>query len=81
MGCDIIDFQSGAGKRHVPDDTEKPSDRQYTMELEHELAELREALADKDLEFRRYRALQSKPVRKAVIGNMKLLKLRGRAHV
>jgi hypothetical protein len=29
-----------------------PSDRQYVIELEHELAELREALADKDLEFK-----------------------------
>jgi hypothetical protein len=53
----------------------------YIIDLENEIAELREALADKDIEFRRYRALQSKPVRKVVVRkNMKRLKLRDRAH-
>jgi hypothetical protein len=72
MSGDIISFLSEVEKRHVPDVTEKPSDHQYLIELEHEIAELREALADKDLEFRRYRARQSRPVRKvAVRKNMK----------
>jgi hypothetical protein len=53
-----------AAVENIPDE---PTDtRSYIIELEHEIAELREALADKDLEFRRYRALQSKPVRKAL---------------
>jgi hypothetical protein len=65
MSSNIVDFQGEAGKRRrVPDTTEEPSDPQYVIELEHELAELREALADKDLEFRRYRARQSKPVKR-----------------
>ena len=64
---------------NIPDE---PTDtHSYIIELEHEIAELREALADKDLEFRRYRALQSKPVRKLVVRkNMKRLKLQDRAH-
>ena len=50
MSGDIISFLSEVEKRHVPDVTEKPSDHlQYAIELEHEIAELREALADKDL--------------------------------
>jgi hypothetical protein len=66
MGNNVIDFQSEADKRRVPDVTEEPSDHRYLIELEHELAELREALADKDLEFRRYRARLAKPVRRAI---------------
>jgi len=40
--------------------------RSYAIELEDEIFELTEALKEKDLEFRRYRARQSKPIRRAV---------------
>lgn len=74
MSGDIISFQIEADKRHVPDVVaapmvDPPTDHLLAiLELEHEVAELREALADKDLEFRRYRARQSKPVKKVVGG-------------
>jgi len=40
--------------------------RSYVIELENEVFELTEALKEKDLELMRYRARQSKPVRRAV---------------
>jgi hypothetical protein len=49
MSSDIINFQSEVEKRRVPDVTDKPSDPQYVIELEHENIELRNLLADATL--------------------------------
>jgi hypothetical protein len=66
MSGDIISFQSEVEKRHVPEVTEEPSDRQYVVELEHENIELRNLLADAALLALKHRARPAKPIRLSV---------------
>jgi hypothetical protein len=66
MSSDIINFQSEVEKRRVPDVTDRPSDPQYVIELEHENIELRNLLADAALLALKHRARPTKPVRLSV---------------
>jgi hypothetical protein len=57
MSGGIINFQREVEKRHVQDVTEKPSNGQYVLELEHEILELQQQVCalHRDLERERSR--------------------------
>jgi hypothetical protein len=53
----VIDFQSEAEKRRVPDDIEKPNDHhQHVIELEHEILELQQQICALHRDLERERA-------------------------